>query len=103
MRSNSVSELVRASRLKLLSDANIALCISDHRMPRRLEAHRQFRLRPRTWPDRPLQGHYKPATLAEWKMRIVRWDRRAHDVYVYFDNDQKSAAPVDAERLTKIL
>jgi hypothetical protein len=31
--------------------------------------------------------------------RIARWQRQRRDVYVYFDNDQKSAAPFDAKRL----
>jgi hypothetical protein len=30
---------------------------------------------------------------------IARWQRQRRDVYVYFDNDQKSAAPFDAKRL----
>src|ERR1044072_8944020 len=39
--------------------------------------------------------------LAAWTQKIARWRVRGHDVYVYFDNDQKSAAPLDATRLLK--
>jgi uncharacterized protein YecE (DUF72 family) len=87
-----------------LSDANISLCISDHAdAPSPWKRTANFVYVRGHGPTGRYKGHYKPATLAEWKMRIARWDRRGHDVYVYFDNDQKSAAPVDAESLTKIL
>jgi len=29
--------------------------------------------------------------------------RHDHNIYVYFDNDQKSAAPIDAARLLKMM
>ena len=29
--------------------------------------------------------------------------KSGHQVYVYFDNDQKSAAPKDASRLTELM
>ena len=35
--------------------------------------------------------------------RIRSWKKRGKDVYVYFDNDQKSAAPADALRLRAML
>jgi uncharacterized protein YecE (DUF72 family) len=36
-------------------------------------------------------------------MRIRSWKKRGNDVYVYFDNDQKSAAPADALKLRQML
>jgi uncharacterized protein YecE (DUF72 family) len=36
-------------------------------------------------------------------MRIRSWKKRGNDVFVYFDNDQKSAAPADALKLRQIL
>ena len=33
----------------------------------------------------------------------VAWKRQGCDVYVYFDNDQKSAAPADALALKRLL
>ena len=41
--------------------------------------------------------------LDEWARRIRSWKRQGCDVYVYFDNDQKSAAPADAARLKELL
>jgi uncharacterized protein YecE (DUF72 family) len=38
-------------------------------------------------------GHYSKNALASWARRIKAWNRESCDVYVYFDNDQKSAAP----------
>jgi uncharacterized protein YecE (DUF72 family) len=35
--------------------------------------------------------------------RIRSWKRQGCDVYVYFDNDQKSAAPADALKLRQLL
>ena len=44
------------------------------------------------------KGHYAPQTLAKWARAIRKWRRQGRTVYVYFDNDQKSAAPADARR-----
>ena len=49
------------------------------------------------------KGHYTAATLRQWAERINAWKNQGCDVYVYFDNDQKSAAPADALRLREFL
>ena len=49
------------------------------------------------------RGHYSRATLMQWTRRIRSWKRQGCDVYVYFDNDQKSAAPADALTLREFL
>jgi uncharacterized protein YecE (DUF72 family) len=41
--------------------------------------------------------------LADWDRRIRSWKRQGCDIYVYFDNDQKSAAPADALKLRLLL
>ena len=41
--------------------------------------------------------------LAAWAKRIKSWKAQGCDVLVYFDNDQKSAAPIDALKLKKML
>jgi uncharacterized protein YecE (DUF72 family) len=47
-------------------------------------------------------GGYSDAALADWARRIRAW-RRKSDVYVYFDNDAKVRAPVDAANLMRRL
>ena len=42
---------------------------------------------------------YDDAALDAWAARIRRWDEAGRDVYVYFDNDVKVRAPVDAMAL----
>jgi uncharacterized protein YecE (DUF72 family) len=41
--------------------------------------------------------------LGDWAKRIRGWKCNGYDVYVYFDNDQKSAAPIDALKLRRLL
>jgi len=41
--------------------------------------------------------------LKTWTRDIRKWNRQGKTVYVYFDNDQKSAAPTDARRLQSLL
>jgi uncharacterized protein YecE (DUF72 family) len=41
--------------------------------------------------------------LAGWAKRIKSWKKQGCDVFVYFDNDQKSAAPADASRLKRLM
>jgi uncharacterized protein YecE (DUF72 family) len=49
------------------------------------------------------KGHYRPDALTDWSRSIQSWKKRGYDVYVYFDNDQKSAAPADALKLARLL
>jgi uncharacterized protein YecE (DUF72 family) len=39
----------------------------------------------------------------QWAARIRSWKKQGYDVFVYFDNDQKSAAPADASKLHHLL
>lgn len=86
--------------LDLLRDNDVALCISDHH-----EA-------PAPWiataahvyvrghgPTGRYHSHYPPQVLKDWTRRVQALRRKGHAVYVYFDNDQKSAAPADAAHL----
>ena len=90
--------------LELLEKHQIALCISDHHHA------------PSPWlataPHVYVRGHgpegryrdnYPDETLRKWTRKIRAWRREGRTVYVYFDNDTKSAAPQDAERLLKML
>jgi uncharacterized protein YecE (DUF72 family) len=39
----------------------------------------------------------------DWTRAIRQWQKEGRDIWCFFDNDVKSAAPVDARRLLKIL
>ncbi|MGY3443599.1 MULTISPECIES: DUF72 domain-containing protein [unclassified Bradyrhizobium] len=90
--------------LKTLAARNIALCISDHHdAPAPWRRTADFVYVRGHGPGGQYRGHYRPAELSEWAKRIRSWKRQGCDVYVYFDNDQKSAAPADAKRLREFL
>jgi uncharacterized protein YecE (DUF72 family) len=89
---------------RLLADHNIALCISGHAdAPAPWKRTADFVYIRGHGPGGRYKGHYTAATLAAWGERVRRWHARRHDVFVYFDNDQKAAAPLDALRLMKLL
>ena len=90
--------------LDLLREHAIALCISDHHdapAPWTVTAHHVY-LRPHG-PGGRYRGSYDDATLRTWARRIRRWRREGRDVFCFFDNDQKSAAPRDARRLIEFI
>jgi uncharacterized protein YecE (DUF72 family) len=85
--------------LALLRNHDIALCLSDHHdAPAPWEVTASFVYVRGHGPEGTYRGSYSEETLRLWKKRIMSW-RSRRDVYVYFDNDQKSAAPFDAKRL----
>lgn len=90
--------------LDVLRDHDIALCLSDHAdapAPWAVTARHVY-VRGHG-PGGRYKGHYSDATLERWAQEIRKWKRQRRDVYVYFDNDQKSAAPADAARLRDML
>jgi uncharacterized protein YecE (DUF72 family) len=89
---------------RLLSDQNISLCISDHHdAPAPWKRTADFVYVRGHGPGGRYKGHYRADVLSDWSRRIRSWKKQGHDVYVYFDNDQKSAAPADALRLRLLL
>jgi uncharacterized protein YecE (DUF72 family) len=83
--------------LRMLADRNISLCISDHLdAPVPWERTADFVYLRGHGPSGRYAGRYSRATLAAWRTSIQLWQQSNCDVYVYFDNDQKSAAPMDA-------
>jgi uncharacterized protein YecE (DUF72 family) len=90
--------------LDLLRDHDIALCLSDHS-----DAPAPWEVTARTvyirghGPTGRYHSHYPDATLEKWARDIRRWRKGRHDVWCFFDNDQKSAAPKDAELLLALL
>ena len=90
--------------LRLLRGQNISLCISDHHdAPAPWTRTADFVYVRGHGPTGRYKGHYSPRTLSEWAARIRSWKRQGCDVFVYFDNDQKSAAPADARSLRKLM
>jgi uncharacterized protein YecE (DUF72 family) len=90
--------------LRLLADNNIALCISDHHdAPSPWKRTADFVYIRGHGPGGRYKDHYSDVTLQDWAKRAKAWARRGHDVYVYFDNDQKSAAPADALKLKQMI
>ena len=88
-----------AKTFRMLAEGNFAVCLSDHyQAPAPWERTADFVYIRGHGPSGRYKGQYTDATLVEWARRIASWKRR-YEVFVYFDNDQKSAAPTDAMRL----
>ncbi|MBS0234877.1 MAG: DUF72 domain-containing protein [Proteobacteria bacterium] len=85
----------------ILEKHRVALCISDHHDAPApwITTARHVYVRGHG-PTGRYQGSYSKRTLALWAEEIKSWLSSNKSVYVYFDNDQKSAAPRDAARLT---
>lgn len=90
--------------LKLLERHNVSLCLSDHHdAPAPWTLTADFVYVRGHGPGGAYKGHYSDNALRRWVGFIKTWRRQGHDVFVYFDNDQKSAAPADALRLCAML
>jgi uncharacterized protein YecE (DUF72 family) len=50
-----------------------------------------------------VRGSYSARILHRWAATIASWLGEQRNVFVYFDNDQKGAAPENARRLTAVL
>ena len=89
---------------ELLCDHDMALCISDHASapsPRQVTANWVY-IR-NHGPSGRYHGSYSNAALADWASSIRKWRTQGRDVWCFFDNDVKSAAPADADRLLELL
>jgi len=83
--------------LDLLRDNDIGLCISDHHdAPSPWTATARHVYIRGHGPQGRYRGRYSRNMLDLWARRIGKLRADGHAVYVYFDNDQKSAAPKDA-------
>jgi uncharacterized protein YecE (DUF72 family) len=89
--------------LDMLRERNVALCLSDHHhAPAPWEATADFIYLRGHGPGGRYHGRYGEAALNGWAQAIRGW-RKDRAVFVYFDNDIKSAAPADAEQLIGLL
>lgn len=89
---------------RILGDFDAALCISDHHhAPAPWELTASWAYVRGHGPGGRYAGRYRAAELDAWAERIVPWRGRGLDVYAYFDNDIKSAAPLDARALKALM
>jgi len=83
--------------IDVLRDHDAALCISDHHdAPAPWVATARHVYVRGHGPGGRYAGRYPDEMLRQWWRHIARWRREGRSVYCYFDNDQKSAAPLDA-------
>lgn len=89
-----------AKILKILSQHDVALCFSDHHdAPAPWEWTAQHIYIRGHGPTGQYRDRYPKRSLERWVEEIVRAQERRMAVYCYFDNDQKTAAPKDAQKL----
>ncbi|WP_374470801.1 DUF72 domain-containing protein [Phenylobacterium sp.] len=85
---------------RILADFDASLCISDHHhAPAPWEVTASWVYVRGHGPGGRYFGRYPDEELALWTRQIEGFRARGLDVYAYFDNDIKSAAPFDAETL----
>lgn len=88
----------------LLREHNVALCVSDH------DAAPAPRVVSADWvyirnhgASGHYHGNYSGAALRDWASFIDECRGEARDVWCFFDNDVKSAAPADARKLISLV
>ena len=90
--------------LDVLRDRNVALCLSDHHdAPAPWEVTSSFVYVRGHGPGGRYRDRYSAETLKAWARRMRKWRKQGREVYCFFDNDQKSAAPKDAAALAELL
>ena len=90
--------------LDLLGEHDAALCLSDHAAaPAPWAVTASFVYIRAHGPSGRYWGSYSDESLRQWADDIAAWRAQARAVYCYFDNDIKSAAPADAQRLFAML
>jgi uncharacterized protein YecE (DUF72 family) len=90
--------------LRLLRDHNVALVVADtaKKWPYFEELTADFAYARLHGDEELYVSGYTDEALDRWAKKIRKWHRRG-DVHVYFDNDAKVRAPVDAMGLSKRL
>jgi uncharacterized protein YecE (DUF72 family) len=90
--------------LQLLHRHDVSLCLSDHHdAPAPWEVTARHVYLRGHGPGGRYRDNYPDKTLRKWAREVKKWKRQRRTVFVYFDNDQKSAAPLDAQRLRDLL
>jgi uncharacterized protein YecE (DUF72 family) len=92
------------SIFKILKRHNIALCLSDHHdAPSPWRRTADFVYIRGHGPGGRYEGNYSSEALNAWATSISSWKKQGCDVFVFFDNDQKSAAPADGLKLRALI
>ena len=90
--------------LDVLRDSGCALCISDHaHAPAPWVATADFVYVRGHGPSGRYHGSYDDGALADWARQAEAWREQGRDVFSFFDNDIKAAAPADAQRLAALM
>jgi uncharacterized protein YecE (DUF72 family) len=89
---------------EVLGNRDIALCFSDHKdAPAPWKATASHIYVRGHGPSGQYRDRYSAVALQSWANAAAIWKRNRRDVYFYFDNDQKSAAPLDALQMARQL
>jgi uncharacterized protein YecE (DUF72 family) len=90
--------------LDVLREHNVSLCLSDHHdAPAPWEVTAEHVYIRGHGPTGEYKDRYPKRTLKEWAAFIKKCRRQRRDLYCYFDNDQKTAAPKDARQLSEMV
>ncbi len=85
---------------ELLAKYGVSLCFYDLKGYQSPEVHTAgFSYVRLHGPQEAYGGSYDDQTLQSYADKILRWADEGRDVYCYFDNDQKSHAPLNASSL----
>lgn len=91
------------SIFRLLGDFDVSLCLSDHAAaPAPIERTASWIYVRNHGPGGRYHGTYSDQALGGWAQHINGWIDEGRDVWCFFDNDVKSAAPADATRLLRL-
>ena len=88
----------------LLADHNVALCLSDHSAapaPREISADWVYIRNHGS--SGHYHGNYSDDALSDWASFIGTCRAKGLDIWCFFDNDVKSAAPADARKLISMV
>jgi uncharacterized protein YecE (DUF72 family) len=90
--------------LDILRDHGVAFCVSDHHdAPSPWLATADFAYVRGHGPGGHYHGRYSDAELDAWAKWIRKQAKAGRTVFNYFDNDVKSAAPQDADKLKALV
>nr|WP_308240371.1 DUF72 domain-containing protein [Mesorhizobium sp. J428] len=90
--------------LGVLRDHNAALCLSDHAdAPAPTAVTADWIYVRNHGPSGRYHGSYSKKALSAWAARMRHWRSEGRDIWCFFDNDVKSAAPRNAASLIEML